>query len=201
MNSQDAEQPKKKSRKWLWILGGIFLFLVLISLGREKGEEITPAQVSQPNTHQAQPQTQKIATQFTPQQREAISNYLTEIMRIYDQFELGKKNLMQAGELSQSTENRWLAKAYVSGASETFEWCLTELRKLKYPPETESIQNNLLTAFQFFIAGTKISYQGFDEENENKATQGTKEFEKGVPFWNKAFDEANELATKVKSSE
>jgi len=45
---------KKKSRKWLWILLGIILFSVIISLGSEKGEEIGPAQVSQPQA-QSQP--------------------------------------------------------------------------------------------------------------------------------------------------
>jgi len=158
--------------KWTWIIGGIFLSVIIIITSR--GEEQSVPTITQPQVKNVQQETQ--VKELTPEQK-SIQAFLAKELELDDALQRGNDEVANAGrEFDYGVPLPYIIKAELM-----FEKVLEESKALVAPSGGEKVKTYLIEATNNALSGVKKIREALETYPMDKAKVA-----QGIEMYNKS---------------
>lgn len=172
--------------KWVWVIGGVILLIIIIASRDEKQSVSTNAQPQTQNTQQETP-----IKELTPEQK-LIQDFLAKEIKLDDELQRGNDEVANAGrEFDYGVPLPYIIKAEL-----IFESVLEKSKALNAPPSGEKIKSYLIEATDNALSGVRKIREGLESYPVNKT-----KLEQGIELYTKSqmpLARKNEEITKLK---
>jgi len=158
--------------KWTWIIGGIFLLIIIIITSR--GEEQSAPTITQPQVKNVQQETQ---TKELTLEQKTIREFLVKELELDNELQRGNDELVNAS----SEFDYGVPLPYIIKAELIFERVLEESKALTAPPGGEKVRTYLIEATSNALSGIKKIREGLESYPVDKT-----KLEQGIELYTKA---------------
>jgi len=148
--------------KWTWIIGGIFLLIIIIASGDEN-QSVPMA--TQPQVNNIQQETQP--KELTPKQKEVLV-FLAKEIEMDDELQRGNDEVANAG----SEFDYGVPLPYIIKAELIFENVLEKSKALVAPSGGEKVKTYLIEATSNALSGVKKIREGLESYPVDKTKLG-----------------------------